>query len=141
MTSATNPKTIELSGSFTQYEALAGGSVTPGYLVTRNSDGKIIAHATAGGATEAAFATEAAYIGGGIDDVYEEGDIVRYVVGSAGARVYAFIDTSQNITAGGLLESAGNGTFRALGSGVAIARALESVNAVGAPARIRVEVL
>jgi hypothetical protein len=57
-------------------------------------------------------------------------------------RVNALIANGQNITVGGQLESAGNGTLRALAAGVPIARALESVNnATGANARLRVELM
>lgn len=140
MTSATNPKTIELAGKGCQKEATALGAITPGMLVER-APGGVRANSRAGAPASPAFANEYGLTGGTINDQYEEGDQVIFTVYSAGAEVYALLAASNVVTEGALLASAGNGRLALAGeSDNVVATALEAVTTTTNPARIRVEV-
>lgn len=146
MTSATDPKTIELYGLCTQHEASALGTITPGMLIERAAGG-VQAHSTAQGGGNLHFATEYTPSGRTIDDDYASGDQVIFKTFQPGASVYALVPAAAAaITEGDFLVSNGDGTLRlqtATSTGVQIAQALEAVDnsAGGSPARIRVEVL
>lgn len=152
------PTTIILKAEqhMVQNEAVAGGAITPGHLVALNTSGQVVVHPTAGGTSpEKAFAIENDARGHGITDAYASGDRVRYAVCPPGVEVYAILTTSQTITVGDVLESAGNGTLRervaqtsvgATSPAVAvrdpaIATAIEAVTTTGSTARIKVRVL
>src|SRR4051812_42254268 len=105
-------------------DAAAAEAITPGQLVTFNSSGLIIKHATAGGATPRDFAMERDEMGKGIDDAYAIGDTVKVGSFKQGDRVNAFIASGQNIAKGALLESNGAGVFRVLSTGVPLAKAM-----------------
>jgi hypothetical protein len=140
MTSATNPKTIDLYGYCNQGEAIAGGDITPGMLINRSSATQVVAHATSGGAAQPSFAVEYDITGGTIDDAYESGDQVIFKTFTPGSGVYALLTTSQVIAAGAFLSSAGNGRLKAAAAGDNIvAQAVEAVTTTGDPARIKVE--
>jgi hypothetical protein len=121
----------------------AGGVITPGMLVTVNSSGQVIAHATAGGAGSRTFALEREEMNKDIDQTYAVGDQVKTGSGGSGQRFNSLIASGQNIAKGALLESNGNGTFRLFASGVALARPNEAVNnsAGLTPARMSVTVV
>lgn len=140
-----NPNTVFLGGSRTQINDLAvSEAVTPGHLVERFNNGGIIRwkkHDTAGGAGAAAVATEQAMVNKGVDDDYAANDLAEVSVGAKGSAFWMFIASGQNIAAGDYLESAGNGTLRALASGVALFVALENKPSVTVLTRIRVEAL
>ncbi len=142
------PTQIYLGGPGPQLveDHVAGAAITPGMLIERYNDSGVLswrAHASAGGAGQAAFALDRSEMNKGITDAYADGDLVKAAIAQPGDVFYALLPSGQNITQGGLLESAGDGTFRALASGVALAQALESVNNSAGPstARIRVEAL
>jgi hypothetical protein len=136
------PKRIHLLGSGRTEEGVAGGTIKPGQLLQLNSSGQVVVHATAGGAAERAYAVEDALQGRGINDNYSSGERVSYVLASPGDVVYAWLGSGNNVSAGALLSSAGNGDLRAITSGhVALAVALEAVNATSSAQRIRVRVL
>lgn len=160
MPSNTDPKTILLSGSPSQQEAVtaSGSAIKPGMLVEVTSAGELQEHSTAGGNAQASFAREEDYVGGGIDDAYAVGDTAPYYICKNGDRIYGFIADGENISEGDLLESDGNGvlqahTPQAVDEGGAatytiyneaiVGRATEDVNnsAGGAIARIKIEVL
>jgi hypothetical protein len=123
-------------------DAAAGAAITPGMLVTLNSSGLVVAHATAAAATARNFAMERDEMGKDMDTAYATGDRVKVACLSQGERVNALIATGQNIGIGALLESAGNGTLRILAAGVPLAQALEAVNnASGSNARLRVQII
>lgn len=146
--------TILLKGRGCRLELEAGGAITPGHLLKRNSDGKLVVHPSAKMRASALFAVENDLVGEGIDDAYASGDFVQAEYLHAGDEVYALVAASATaITQGALLESAGDGTLRlitdftdaeidAIGGG-AIAEALEAVdNSAGiTPARIKVVIL
>lgn len=122
-------------------DGVATEAITPGMLVEGVTS--IAKHSNAGDPAPRAFACEREEMGKGIDVAYAVGDTVKVAVLSPGDRVYALVASGQNIAADGQLESAGDGTLRALASGTALGRALEAVNNSAGPgnARIRVEVM
>lgn len=133
-------KQIALLGTpYVNEDGLAGEAITPGHLVS--GVGTIVKHATAAAYCARAFALERDELGNGVDTDYASGDTVKVGVFTPGQRVNAFIASGQNITAGALLESAGDGTLRVRASGVAIARSLETSGAVTVQTRLIVEVL
>ncbi len=120
----------------------AGAAIMPGMLVNYNGSGDLIPHGTAGAPAAKAFAVEREYMGMDMNMPYAVGDTVKTATCPSGVRVNALIATGQAVSKGGLLESAGNGTLRALAAGSPLARALEALNNTsGANARLRVEVL
>lgn len=112
------PETIILEGAerCIQYEATAGGTITPGHLVALNSAGAVVVHPTAAGAApERAFALEDDAQGRGITDAYDASTYksVRYAICPPGTKIYAIISpVTQSIAIGDKLESAGNGMLR-----------------------------
>lgn len=128
-------------------EGTANATVYPGYLVKGVST--IAPHSTAGGYAAVAIALEktefgagidSSYVGVGVDNYYyASGEVVKVGVFSDGQRFVGLLNSGQVIAEDGFLESAGDGTFRAYGSGVILARALESVTATAARTRIRLE--
>lgn len=146
MTSQTDPKTIELYGYGCQHEATALGTITPGMLVERATTGGnfgVQAHSTAGGPANTQFANEYALTGRTIDDDYSTDDQVIFNSYGPGAGIYALLATANDITAGDLLASNGDGALKAAGlDEVAVAQALEDLNNTsGSNSRIRVEVI
>lgn len=141
------PKVINLYGSYTQHEAVAGGAITPGMLVELEADAvdTVEAHGTAGGAANPCFAREYYEAGYGIDDAYVEGNQVIYYTFAAGAGVYALLAAGATaITKAAFLSSAGDGTLKLAADGdIAIAQAREAVDNSGeaTTARIKVEII
>lgn len=139
----TNPQTILLRGRGIREEAPAGGTITPGHLVMLNSSAQLVVHGTAAGAAGACFAVENDLVGKTIDDNYVSGDFVQAEWVPPGSRIYALVAAAATaITAGDLLESAGNGTVRKFGSGVVIGRSLDTLDnsGGGSSARLRMTV-
>lgn len=142
------PNTIWLGGERVEVGDLVGSeALTPGMLVERFTTGGAVKwrkHATAAAATACAVKLDESMLNKGVDDASAAGDLVQVAIGNKGATFWMLIASGQNIVGGsGKLESAGNGTLRALASGVALFTALESVDNTAGPgnARIRVEVL
>lgn len=147
MTSATDPKTIELYGYGCQHEALALGAITPGMLVERAAGG-VQVHSTPGENANPHFANEFGMTGETIDDAYAADDQVIFTTYSPGSGVYAWLADTENVTEGAFLASDGAGALAAAGDDeVVVAQALESVNNTGGgsgpaeAARIRVEIV
>lgn len=145
MTSATNPKVIELYGMGLQLEEIVtDAAITPGMLVTRTATG-IRPHNVASGVASPQFAIENGAVGKGIDDDYAIGDQCIFKAFAVGSAVYALAHAGgAAIAAGAMLMSAGDGTLElASTDDTAIAQALEAIdNSGGAtPVRIRVEVI
>jgi hypothetical protein len=144
MSSSDTPKTILLRGTNTPHSerVCAEGSIKPGMLVMFDSQGRFKPHDTAAGATSPVFACESSYTGGSIDADYVQHDTVPAWHAQRGDQVYALLDTGQNVAAGALLNSAGDGSLQS-GTTNPVARALEAVNNSGGSthARIKVEVL
>ncbi len=107
------PRTILLKGRGIRKEAVAGGAITPGHLVTLNSASKLIVHNVARGKAAACFAVENDLNGKGIDDAYANNDYVQAEYLMTGCEVYALVAANAAaIAVGDLLESAGDGTLR-----------------------------
>lgn len=137
-------RVIALLGHPIQNEdGAANEAITPGMLITRNGSGLWIKHATAAAVPPCReYAMERDEMGNNIDVAYAIGDTVKAGAFSPGMRVNALIANGVNVGIGAKLESAGNGTLRAVTTGTAIAEALEAVNNTsGANARLRVQVL
>jgi hypothetical protein len=134
-------KVVKLLGEPIQNEdSQAAEAITPGHLVTFNSSGNLIKHATAGGNAARAFALEREEMGDDYDVAYAIGDTVKVGVFYPGCRVNAIIASGQNLIKGDFLESAGNGNLRKLASGVALGRSLETTGAVTATRRLDAEI-
>lgn len=145
-----NPNTIYLGGPRTEINDIgAKAAITPGMLVERVNTSGVLQwqkHATAGGANARSVATEQSMINKGISDDYATGDLVEVSEGAGGTSFLMFIASGQAIVHGQKLESAGDGTLRALASGVALFQAIENKTnngsgGAGSLVRIRVEVV
>jgi len=151
-------RTVVLKGDPIRKEIKAGGAITPGHLVERNTSGNVVVHPTAGGNYSPTFAIEDSLQGKEITDAYATNNRVQVAFLSSGMEVAAILTTSQTIVIGDLLESAGNGTVRkhtvqaadsvgALEAGeqiptlLARLRAIEAVTTTVATARIACEVV
>ena len=142
MTSATNPKTIDLFGVGIQNEARATDAViTPGMLVTRTATG-VRPHNVAGGAATPSFAVENDLIGGDIADNYAIGANVIFRTFASGSAVYALAHAGgAAIAVNALLKSGGDGTLELAGDDeVVVARALEAVDNSGGGSAVRIKV-
>ncbi len=95
-------------------EYVASATITPGMLLELGSDGKVKPHSQAGKTCEKMFALEDELQGKGIDDDYKIGDKVQCWIPGRGDVVYAIQDTSEIVTIGEFLESAGDGTLQAV---------------------------
>jgi hypothetical protein len=141
------PRTIWLGGPRTEIGDIAASeAITPGHLVERFNASGVIRyrkHATAGGDTVRAVATEQSMLNLGVDNAYAAGDLMEVSELGPGGYVWMIIASGQNIAAGQKLESAGNGTLRALASGTPLFAATENKDNSAGPgdARIRVEVV
>ena len=119
-----------------RYEAVAAGTIYPGYLIRITSATQVNVHATVGQKCATMFAIEDSMQGNDIDDAYSSGNRIQYVHAQPGDEILAVLKDAQNVSAGGLLESAGDGQLQAYaadsaGAGepdVPIAIALESLN-------------
>lgn len=148
------PKTIVLKGDPIRKECVAGGAITPGHLVSFDSNGDLVVHPTEGGDAQPRFAVEQEFIGDGITDAYADDDQVQYVVARPGDEIYAILTTSQTIKKGDALMSKGDGTLEkhtaqsinesgsattAIVPDRIVGYALEDKTTTGATARIRIE--
>lgn len=138
-----NPNTVFLGGERVQIGDLAASEVIiPGHLVERFNAAGVIRwrkHATAGGPTVKAVATEQAMVNKGVDDVYNPNDLMEVSVLQEGGTAWMLIASGQNIVAGQKLESAGDGTLRAFAAGTVLFSALENKPTVTVLTRLRVE--
>lgn len=138
MTSAQNPKTIILAGDGVRREGVAGGTITPGMFIS-GPDSALVPHDDAGNFAQAAVALEYDLTGRGIDDDYSSGDQVLYSVLKEGSEVYAILADGQDVAAGALLTSNGDGKLKeAAATNFVVARAKEAKTASGDDERIRV---
>jgi hypothetical protein len=135
-------------GNIGTYNAIAAGAITPGDLIeviatAGATNGQVQAHATAGGRAAPLFANFNSPYGGGKGDAYAANDSVIVLVPSPGALIMARCATGVLITKGTVLESAGGGLLKALGTGVPIAEAMEAENTTGepTPGRLLVRIL
>ena len=137
------PNTIFLGGEQTVVADLAGsGVIKPGHLVERFNSGGVIRWrvATADIDGVPAVALDHAMANEGVDDTYATGDLVEVGIGHKGSSYWMLIASGQNVAAGVLLGSAGDGTLKT-GATVARFTALENKATVLVLTRIRVEVI
>jgi len=133
---------IKLLGEPIQTEDFtASAAITPGDLIVPASNGTVARLAVADLDVARMFALEREEMGNTIDDDYAIGDVVKAGTFKGGDRVLAWIASGQNITAGGYLQAANDGTLKAYASGARLARALETSGAVTTKTRIRVEIV
>lgn len=145
---------ILLKGRGIRKEGIAGGAITPGDLLTINSSGNLIRHASASLKAAPLFAVENDLTGKTITDDYAQNDYVQSEYLWSGCEVLANVAANAAaIAIGDLLESDGAGGLRKVQDftdaeideigGQAIAQALEAVdNSAGATrARIKVVIL
>lgn len=135
------PKKIVLKALNNRYdEGRGAATITPGMLVQRDDDSNIIKHATAGGPASLFFPVEESFVGKTIDDDYAIGDLVRYHMAAPGDEIYSLLADGESVAPGDYLESAGDGTFQARTTGVALATSLELVEADGV-SRLKIQCL
>jgi len=150
-------KTIVLKGDPLQKEVKGSGTIYPGFVLERTSAGLVQAHSSSGGdVAPILVAIENSLQGEDIDDSYATGDMVQFVAPRSGDEILLYVADGQNITAGDLVSSNGDGyvkkytapTESSNWTGTSyvqavIGRALETVNTststVGA-SRIEVEI-
>lgn len=148
---ARDPNTVHLGGDITRLnEHSAGVAITPGMLIEFYDDSgkmKLRPHASATEYPSTIFATEKLMHNKGVDDVYAINDLVAAVQGHKGSSWWALVPSGQNIVAGALLQSNGDGMFKAATATTAAAnvaqfQALESTGgAITVTARLRIQVL
>jgi hypothetical protein len=116
---STASHTIALKGRPCRREATAGEAITPGHLIRYNSSLQFIKHNVAGGYHGRIFAAENELLGKDIDTAYASNDRCLAWMCESGCEIYALVAAAAPaITAGDILESAGDGTLRkALGLG------------------------
>lgn len=139
-----DPNTVYLGGPRTVINDMAAkAAITPGHLVERVNTAGVWQwqkHSTAAGDAQRAVATEQSMLNLGVDTDYAAGDLVEVAQGTEGTNFWMLIASGQDIAYGEKLESAGDGTLRALNAGVALFTALETKENVTELTRIRVEV-
>ena len=144
MTSATEPKTILLSGDPIAYEAVMVSSqaLQPGMLCEITSTGAIQKQSSADVFVEAIFIRENELIGEGIDDLYADDETIPYYIGRQGDVFYALLAANETIAIGAVLQSQGSGgTLKAVSSGQGKFKAIDAVTTGGAVARIKVRII
>jgi hypothetical protein len=137
------PGTIWLGGPRTVINDMGvKAAVTPGHLVERVNTAGVWQwqkHSTAGGPAQLAVACEQSMMNKGVDDNYAANDLCEVAELGRGSNAWMLIASGQNIAYGQKLESAGDGTLRALAAGTPLFVALESKPTVTVLTRIRVE--
>jgi hypothetical protein len=132
-------------------EGVASEAIKPGYMVT--GPATVAKQTGTTGYFQNAIALERDEMGKGIDDTfpagvsglgaagsafYASGDKVKVAIPYPGMETTAWVASGQNITAGDLLQSAGNGLL-AEGSTRPVATAMETLGAVTAETALRVQ--
>lgn len=130
-----------LLGDFRREERLAAGTISPGMLLTIDSDGAVLAHDTEGGLAGRSFAEVDALQGNTLDDDYSADDLVSINIEMPGSECQAFLKAGENVVIGDKLVSAGDGTLidaDSVSSGVTIVQyiaiALEALDLSGSGA-------
>lgn len=138
-----DPNTVYLSGDkVIDNDHACSEAVTPGHLVELFNNAGVIRyrkHSAAGGNTPRAVALPHHMANKGVDDAYAANDLIEVAIGSPGSTWWMLIASGENITAGQNLESAGDGSLRAIASGTALYSAMENSAPSGAARRLRVE--
>jgi hypothetical protein len=144
--------TIWLRGEGIVKEAQAGGTVTPGHLVVKASTGKYVVHPSAELNAYPCFAMEKDFVGKDITTTYVLNELIQVCIPQKGSDIYALLPANAiAVIVGDELVSNGDGTLKKVTAAAVavnnirrvVAVALEAIDnsAVGAVARIRVEVV
>lgn len=120
--------------------------LTPGMLIEPHNDSGVMKWGVHDSADDTVaqliFAEEQGEWNLGVDDVYAAGDLVKAGYAHPGSKWWGLLPIGVTVVNGGLLQSNGNGMFKPLATGVAIARALEGTGGeTVAITRIRLEVI
>lgn len=141
---------IHSKGPYRHEEYKANSAlIYPGFLLSVDSNGEVIPHATEGGVAEALFAMEDALQGKTVTTIYSDDSIVTCILPNKGSEIVAVIEAGQAIGIGDKLMSRGNGKlveYRDLDSGspandehiVAIAVEAVPVNVADVRAAVRI---
>lgn len=140
------PDTILLKGNeHVEYvEADAGGAITPGHLIQRDSNDNFVVNSGTGLHGQKMFARENEYEGKEISTAYALNDRCFGFVAKPGAVVYAWLDAGENAVIGSKLMSNANGTLAVqTGTLEIVGVALEALNLTASAAvatRIKIEI-
>jgi len=106
-------RTIVVRGRGIRKEAIAGGAITPGHLVKRNTSNQYVVHSTASGNASKTFAVENEVVGLGIAVAYVANDTCLVEAVQSGSEINALVAASASaVVIGDAVESAGDGTVR-----------------------------
>jgi hypothetical protein len=135
---AINKIAIKVTGRFD--EGRAGGAISPGHLIEKNSAGNVVVHATAGGGlvagTERFIALEDGLIAKTVNDAYASGDLVPYCRVLAGDEVQVLLVGGANAAQDAALTSNGDGTFKVANgtTDLVLCKTIEALNLTALPA-------
>jgi len=102
----------------------AAETITPGHLVAFDGSGNIVKHSVAAGNAQKLFAANLPERNQAIGDAFSTNDRVRLVRAHGGVRIHALVAAAAAaIAKGAPVESAGDGTVRALASSAATSEA------------------
>lgn len=107
-------------------EEVAAETITPGALVELNSSGNVQNHSTADGAAATMIALEDELQGNTIEDDYSADDPVQVWYVQPGEEALILVGSGYDPAVGDYLQSNGDGTFQAHGSGEAIFQVVET---------------
>lgn len=138
---AQDPRKIHLAGPGTKVDGEAAEPITPGHLVEKTSAGEYGKQDTQDAAAAPLFAREFSEDNRAYDDDYADGEELMMVHAGRGAKIYAWLPSGQDIDDGALLGANGDGTLKAVGSGVALAYADEAVDNSAGPDEKRIKVV
>lgn len=93
-------------------EKTAASAITPGMLITLDTNGKVKAHDGAAEDAVPMFALEDELQGKGIDDAYSADDPVQCWMPYRGDEVYAILVDGENVSIGAYLVSDGSGNLK-----------------------------
>jgi hypothetical protein len=131
---------IKLFGDGVRDTPKAGGTITPGDILEKNSDGDVIRHAVAGGIAVPMVALENTPFNKGIDDDYADDDQVQIIYPEKGGKYLLWVVAGgAAIVQGDYLESAAGGSVRKLAAGVGKFQAEEDVDNSGGGTRVRIK--
>lgn len=138
-----NPNTIFLGGAGDVNEIgdiACAAVIKPGHLVQIDNVGGIIRWKVAAAdiVGPQTVALDQPELNKGVDDTYAVGDLARVVALKPGQTAWMLIASGQNVEAGDLLGSAGDGTLKT-GATISLFTALENKPTVTTLTRIRVQ--
>lgn len=139
-----SPRTILLKGRGTRDERVANEAIMPGSLIRCRSDGTFENSKAAGENIPRIFALENELFGLGIDDTYNQNDLVQAEMCGPPQWVLARVPASAAaIAVGATLQSNGDGTLVVVTSGTPLAVSMDTLNnsTSASAARIRVLVM